>query len=144
MSRTARRGGCGEFRTAYGFVRCRRRFESVRRHFQRISAIVTGSIGLAPSATLDPTRRFRSMFEPVHGSAPDIAGKGVVNPLGAIFSAGCFLSTWSALSRRGGRANRWGRAAEGRVRTPDLGVNRPRTKSETRFGPALERACKHF
>jgi tartrate dehydrogenase/decarboxylase/D-malate dehydrogenase len=56
-----------------------------------VSAIITGSIGLAPSANLDPTRRFPSMFEPVHGSAPDIAGRGVVNPLAAILSAGMML-----------------------------------------------------
>jgi tartrate dehydrogenase/decarboxylase / D-malate dehydrogenase len=52
-----------------------------------VSAILVGSMGLAPSANLDPSRRFPSMFEPVHGSAPDIAGKGVVNPLATIFSA---------------------------------------------------------
>ena len=51
-----------------------------------LSAIVAGSIGLAPSANLDPSRRFPSLFEPVHGSAPDIAGKGVANPLAAILS----------------------------------------------------------
>src|SRR3954467_10628558 len=56
-----------------------------------VSAIVAGSIGLAPSANLDPTRRFPSMFEPVHGSAPDIAGKGIVNPLAAIASVGMML-----------------------------------------------------
>ncbi|HLJ47388.1 MAG TPA: tartrate dehydrogenase [Bryobacteraceae bacterium] len=56
-----------------------------------ISAIITGSIGLAPSANLDPTRRFPSMFEPVHGSAPDIAGRGMVNPLASILSAGMML-----------------------------------------------------
>lgn len=46
-----------------------------------ISAILVGSMGLAPSANLDPSHRGPSMFEPVHGSAPDIAGKGIVNPL---------------------------------------------------------------
>jgi len=56
-----------------------------------LSAIVTGSIGLAPSANLDPTRRFPSMFEPVHGSAPDIAGRGVANPLATILAAGMLL-----------------------------------------------------
>jgi tartrate dehydrogenase/decarboxylase/D-malate dehydrogenase len=56
-----------------------------------VSAIVTGSIGLAASANLDPSRRFPSMFEPVHGSAFDIAGKGIVNPLGTIVSAGMML-----------------------------------------------------
>src|SRR5207245_10015539 len=56
-----------------------------------ISAILVGSMGLAPSANLDPLRRFPSMFEPVHGSAPDIAGKGLVNPLASILSAGMML-----------------------------------------------------
>ncbi|MBI4889147.1 MAG: tartrate dehydrogenase [Acidobacteria bacterium] len=52
-----------------------------------LSAIVTGSIGLAPSANLDPRRLAPSLFEPVHGSAPDIAGKGLANPLGTILAA---------------------------------------------------------
>ena len=56
-----------------------------------ISAIIVGSMGLAPSANIDPTRRFPSMFEPVHGSAPDIAGKGIVNPLATIFCAAQML-----------------------------------------------------
>src|SRR5206468_11582047 len=56
-----------------------------------LSAILTGSIGLAPSANLDPSRRYPSMFEPVHGSAPDIAGRGIVNPLAAILSASMML-----------------------------------------------------
>ena len=56
-----------------------------------ISAIIIGSMGLAPSANLDPLRRYPSMFEPVHGSAPDIAGKGIVNPLATIFSAAQML-----------------------------------------------------
>src|SRR5262249_39047657 len=56
-----------------------------------LSAMITGSIGLAPSANLDPTRRNPSMFEPVHGSAPDIVGKGVANPLAAILSGAMML-----------------------------------------------------
>lgn len=56
-----------------------------------ISAILVGSMGLAPSANLDPTRRGPSMFEPVHGSAPDIAGKGIVNPLATFFSGAQML-----------------------------------------------------
>src|SRR5467141_3476884 len=47
---------------------------------------VAGSIGIAPSANLNPERRYPSMFEPVHGSAPDIAGKGIANPIGQIWS----------------------------------------------------------
>jgi len=52
---------------------------------------VTGSLGLNPSANLDPQRRRPSLFEPVHGSAPDIAGKGIANPTGAILSAAMML-----------------------------------------------------
>ncbi len=56
-----------------------------------LAAAVAGSIGIAPSANLDPTRTHPSMFEPVHGSAPDIAGQGVANPLGAVWSAALML-----------------------------------------------------
>ncbi|MEV4079296.1 tartrate dehydrogenase [Nonomuraea fuscirosea] len=56
-----------------------------------LAAAVTGSIGIAPSANLNPEREYPSMFEPVHGSAPDIAGQGVANPIGAIWSAAMML-----------------------------------------------------
>ncbi len=56
-----------------------------------LSAIITGSMGLAASANMNPERAFPSMFEPVHGSAPDIAGKGIANPLAAILSSGLLL-----------------------------------------------------
>jgi tartrate dehydrogenase/decarboxylase / D-malate dehydrogenase len=87
-----------------------------------LSAMVTGSIGLAASGNLDPTRRFPSMFEPVHGSAPDIAGKGVANPLGAIFSAAMMLDHLG-LDQAAMRVDAAARSvlAEGRVQTPDLG-----------------------
>ncbi len=51
----------------------------------------TGTIGIAPSANIDPTRRHPSLFEPVHGSAPDIAGQGVANPIGQIWSGALML-----------------------------------------------------
>lgn len=51
----------------------------------------TGTIAIAPSANLNPEREFPSMFEPVHGSAPDIAGKGVANPIGQIWSGAMML-----------------------------------------------------
>jgi tartrate dehydrogenase/decarboxylase/D-malate dehydrogenase len=87
-----------------------------------LSAIVTGSIGLAPSANLDPTRRFPSMFEPVHGSAPDIAGRGIVNPMAAILSAGMLLDHLG-LADAGHAVGRAVAAvlAEGKARTADLG-----------------------
>lgn len=51
----------------------------------------TGTIGIAPSANLDPQRRFPSLFEPVHGSAPDIAGKNIANPIGQIWCGAMML-----------------------------------------------------
>jgi tartrate dehydrogenase/decarboxylase/D-malate dehydrogenase len=56
-----------------------------------LGSALAGSLGLAASANLNPDRRFPSMFEPVHGSAPDIAGQGIANPLGAIGSAAMLL-----------------------------------------------------
>jgi tartrate dehydrogenase/decarboxylase/D-malate dehydrogenase len=52
---------------------------------------VTGTIGIAPSANLNPEREFPSMFEPVHGSAPDIAGQGIANPIGQVWSGALML-----------------------------------------------------
>ena len=52
---------------------------------------IAGSIGIAASANLNPAKEFPSMFEPVHGSAPDIAGKGIANPIGALWSAQMML-----------------------------------------------------
>jgi tartrate dehydrogenase/decarboxylase / D-malate dehydrogenase len=56
-----------------------------------LGSAMAGSLGLAASANLNPERRFPSMFEPVHGSAPEIAGQGVCNPVGAIGSAALML-----------------------------------------------------
>jgi 3-isopropylmalate dehydrogenase len=56
-----------------------------------LGGAVSGGIGLASSANLNPARTGPSLFEPVHGSAPDIAGKGVANPLAAILSAALML-----------------------------------------------------
>jgi 3-isopropylmalate dehydrogenase len=56
-----------------------------------IAAAVTGGIGLAASGCVNPQRRTPSMFEPVHGSAPDIAGKGIADPVAAVLSVGLLL-----------------------------------------------------
>ena len=56
-----------------------------------LAAIITGSIGLAASGNINPEGDHPSMFEPVHGSAPDIVGKGLANPLAAILSAAMML-----------------------------------------------------
>ena len=87
-----------------------------------LSAIVTGSMGLAASANINPERTYPSMFEPVHGSAPDIAGKGIANPLAAILSAGMLLDflgmAKSAAAVKGGVA---AYLKGNRPKPPDLG-----------------------
>ena len=50
-----------------------------------------GTIGIAPSANINPTREFPSLFEPVHGSAPDIAGRGIANPIGQVWCGAMLL-----------------------------------------------------
>lgn len=87
-----------------------------------LSAAVTGSIGLASSANVNPTKQFPSMFEPVHGSAPDITGKGIANPLAAVLSAALMLNHLGLT--KSGTAVRDAVAkvlADGKVKTPDLG-----------------------
>jgi len=87
-----------------------------------LSAIITGSMGLAASANINPERQYPSMFEPVHGSAPDIAGKGISNPLAAILSAGMLLDHLGyAKSAKAVRAAVGAVLKAGRPRTPDLG-----------------------
>src|SRR6516225_3278627 len=87
-----------------------------------LSAIITGSMGLAASGNINPERAYPSMFEPVHGSAPDIAGKGIANPLAAILSAGMLLDhlglAKSAAVVRQAVAKV---LRSGKPRTPDLG-----------------------
>jgi tartrate dehydrogenase/decarboxylase/D-malate dehydrogenase len=87
-----------------------------------LSAIITGSMGLAASGNINPERAYPSMFEPVHGSAPDIAGKGIANPLAAILSAGMLLDHLG-LGRSAGAVRQAVAAVlkAGKPRTPDLG-----------------------
>jgi tartrate dehydrogenase/decarboxylase/D-malate dehydrogenase len=87
-----------------------------------LTAAVAGGIGIAPAANLNPERDFPSMFEPVHGSAPDIAGRGVANPLGAIWTAALLLDhlghAEAAVAVERAIADC---LAKSPVRTPDLG-----------------------
>ncbi|MYV92579.1 tartrate dehydrogenase [Streptomyces sp. SID1034] len=94
-----------------------------------LAAAVAGSIGIAPAANLNPERTFPSMFEPVHGSAPDIAGRGIANPIGAIWSAALLLDHLG----RGEAARDVIDAiaavlAKTDLRTPDLGGNATTTE----------------
>jgi tartrate dehydrogenase/decarboxylase/D-malate dehydrogenase len=68
-----------------------------------LAAALAGSIGIAPTANIDPSREFPSMFEPIHGSAFDITGMGIANPVGTFWSA-CEMLDWLG-EHLGGTAN---------------------------------------
>ena len=99
-----------------------------------LGAAVCGGIGLAPGANLNPERHHPSMFEPIHGSAPDIAGQGVANPIAAVIAAGLmleFLQEDKAAALLQGAVEAV--LSEGKVRTPDLGGK----SSTTEVGDAI-------
>ncbi len=100
---------------------------------------VTGTIGIAPSANINPERKFPSMFEPVHGSAPDIAGKGIANPIGQIWSGALMLEYLGHPEA----ARVLERAIEATLRdsdvkTPDMGGK----ANTVQLGQAVEQAVK--
>ncbi len=87
-----------------------------------LGAAISGGMGLAAGANINPERKFPSMFEPIHGSAPDIAGKGIANPFASIWSASQMLDFFGYED--------WGKKlidaieevmVEGKVLTPDMG-----------------------
>jgi tartrate dehydrogenase/decarboxylase/D-malate dehydrogenase len=87
-----------------------------------IGSALSGSLGIAPGANINPERTYPSMFEPIHGSAPDIAGKGIANPIGAIWAGALMLDHLghrAAHDRVIGAIERV--IASSRARTPDLG-----------------------
>jgi tartrate dehydrogenase/decarboxylase/D-malate dehydrogenase len=87
-----------------------------------LGGALQGSLGLPASANLNPERRYPSMFEPVHGSAPDIAGRGVANPLASIWAGAMMLEHLGEHEAANLTLQAMERAvAEGRTRTPDLG-----------------------
>lgn len=89
-----------------------------------IGAVIAGSMGMAPSANLNPSREFPSMFEPVHGSAPDIAGQGIANPIGQIWSAAMMLDHLGRPEAHDVIMDAVHHVlGEGSVTTPDLGGN---------------------
>jgi tartrate dehydrogenase/decarboxylase/D-malate dehydrogenase len=93
-----------------------------------LGAAIMGGMGLAPSANLDPSGKHPSMFEPVHGSAPDIAGLGVADPIGAVWSCGLMLEHLGLPGWRERIVEAIvGSLAEPALRTPDLG-GRARTE----------------
>jgi len=111
-----------------------------------LGAALQGSLGLAASANLDPSRTYPSMFEPVHGSAPDIAGKGVANPIAAIWTASLMLEHLGERKAAGALFNALqavvrdvrGRTADlgGSARTSDVGDATVRALQSA--GPTVE------
>ena len=104
-----------------------------------LSGALSGSLGMAASANLDPERRGPSMFEPVHGSAPDIAGRGIANPLAAIASGAMMLEHLG----EAGTARRLHAAVERAVRdgsalTPDVGGTATTDQSADAVAAALQ------
>ena len=87
-----------------------------------IGSALSGSLGIAPGANINPERDYPSMFEPIHGSAPDIAGKGVANPIGAVWAGAMMLDH---LGHRDLHDRILGAVerviASEKIRTPDLG-----------------------
>lgn len=97
-----------------------------------LGAALQGSLGMAASANLDPTRAHPSLFEPVHGSAPDIAGKGIANPIGAIWAGALMLEHLGERDAAARVMRAVERAMSDRAHhTPDLG-GRARTADVTR------------
>ena len=86
-----------------------------------LAAALAGSIGIAASSNLDPTRGWPSMFEPVHGSAFDIMGKGVANPIGAVWRAAEMISWVGEEGAVAGMMKAIESVCEGGLLTVDMG-----------------------
>ena len=86
-----------------------------------LAAALVGSIGIAPCGNIDPTRRNPSMFEPIHGSAPDIVGKGIANPIGQIWSAAMMLEHLQEFKAASGIIAAIESVIASGTKTPDLG-----------------------
>jgi len=91
---------------------------------------IAGGIGIAPSANLNPEKKYPSMFEPVHGSAPDIAGKGIANPVATLWSVQMMLDFLGQKEAAGALMKAIEQAVAQKILTPDLG-GRASTKEVT-------------
>ncbi len=86
-----------------------------------LAAALSGSLGIAPTANLNPERKFPSMFEPIHGSAFDITGKGVANPIATFWTASMMLEHLGEPKAAARLMKAIERTTEEQVFTPDLG-----------------------
>jgi tartrate dehydrogenase/decarboxylase/D-malate dehydrogenase len=96
----------------------------------------TGTIGIAPSANINPERKFPSLFEPVHGSAPDIAGQGIANPIGQIWSGAMMLDHLGHREAHDAIVRAIEKVTAEGPRTPDMGG----TASTSDVGKAVAEA----
>jgi tartrate dehydrogenase/decarboxylase/D-malate dehydrogenase len=85
-----------------------------------IGSAISGSMGVAPGANINPDRTAPSMFEPIHGSAPDIAGKGIANPIGAIWAGALMLDHLGERAAHDAIVDAIAKALSDDVRTADL------------------------
>jgi tartrate dehydrogenase/decarboxylase / D-malate dehydrogenase len=88
-----------------------------------LAAALSGSLGIAPTANLNPERRFPSMFEPIHGSAFDITGKGIANPIATFWTASMMLEHLGEAKAAARLMNAIETVTAKKVFTPDLGGN---------------------
>jgi tartrate dehydrogenase/decarboxylase/D-malate dehydrogenase len=86
-----------------------------------LGAAIAGSIGIGASANINPEKRYPSCFEPVHGSAPDIVGRGIANPLGQIWSGALMLEHFGYPKAHDLVVKAMTAALESGIKTADLG-----------------------
>lgn len=104
-----------------------------------LGAAIVGGLGVSPSGNINPEREYPSMFEAIHGSAPDIAGKGIANPIAQIWSAALMLDHLGRPDLSAAIVSAIEEVlGEGRVRTPDLGG----TATTEQLGTAIAHAVK--
>ena len=95
------------------------------------TAALSGSLGIAPTANLNPEGKFPSMFEPIHGSAFDITGKGIANPIGTFWTASMMLEHLGEAKAAARLMRAIEAATAKKIFTPDLGGS-ARTQDVTR------------
>jgi len=103
-----------------------------------IGSAISGSLGIAPSGNINPERDTPSMFEPIHGSAPDIAGKGIANPVGAIWAGAMMLDHLGERAAHDRIVAAIERVfADGQIKTPDLGGHATTGQTSAAIAQAL-------
>jgi tartrate dehydrogenase/decarboxylase/D-malate dehydrogenase len=105
-----------------------------------LGSAMLGSIGISPSANINPEKKYPSLFEPIHGSAPDIAGKGIANPIGTIWSIALMLNHLGLSEMEALLMDAMAQTIkEAKVRTPDMGGKNTTTEVAEAIGLNLEK-----